>query len=47
MLGGEAWLNQCVDYIDGNQEFANDYIKKNIPMIKVGNEAGRHLPGLA
>ena len=36
--GGEDWLNQCVDYIDGNQEFANDYIKKNIPLIKVGNK---------
>ena len=36
--GGEAWLNQCVDYIDGNQAFANDYIKKNIPLIKVGNK---------
>ena len=36
--GGEAWLNQCVDYIDGNQKFANDYIKANIPLIKVGNK---------
>jgi len=36
--GGEAWLNQCVDYIDGNQKFANDYIKKNLPLIKVGNQ---------
>ena len=36
--GGEDWLNQCVDYIDGNQAFANDYIKKNIPLIKVGQK---------
>ena len=36
--GGEAWMTQCVDYIDGNQAFANDYIKKNIPLIKVGNK---------
>jgi cystathionine beta-lyase len=36
--GGENWLNQCVDYIDGNQAFANDYIKKNIPLIKVGQK---------
>jgi len=36
--GGESWKNQCVDYIDGNQQFANDYIKKNIPLIKVGNK---------
>ena len=36
--GGEAWLNQCVDYIDGNHVFANEYIKAHIPMIKVGNK---------
>ncbi len=36
--GGESWMTQCVDYIDGNQQFANDYIKKNIPLIKVGNK---------
>lgn len=36
--GGESWMQQCVAYIDGNQQFANDYIKKNIPLIKVGNK---------
>ncbi len=36
--GGESWLNQCVDYIDANQDFANRYIKANIPMIKVGRK---------
>jgi cystathionine beta-lyase len=36
--GGEGWLNQCVDYIDGNQDFANQYIKANIPMLKVGQK---------
>src|ERR1700744_1223045 len=34
--GGEGWLNDCVGYISDNHQFANDYIKKNIPMIKVG-----------
>jgi cystathionine beta-lyase len=34
--GGEDWLNQCVDYIDGNHDFANQYIKTKLPMIKVG-----------
>jgi cystathionine beta-lyase len=34
--GGEGWLNDCVAYISDNHQFANDYIKKNIPMIKVG-----------
>ncbi len=36
--GGERWLNECVDYIDGNQDFAHQYITKNIPMIKVGQK---------
>ena len=36
--GGEEWLGQLVDYIDGNLEFAHNYIKANIPMIKVGNK---------
>jgi cystathionine beta-lyase len=36
--GGEDWLNQCVDYIDGNQKFANDYIKAKLPLVKVGNK---------
>jgi cystathionine beta-lyase len=36
--GGEDWLNQCVDYIDGNQKFANDYIKAKLPLLKVGNK---------
>jgi cystathionine beta-lyase len=31
---GEEWLNQLVEYIDGNHDFAIDYIKKNIPMVK-------------
>ena len=36
--GGEQWLNQCVDYIDANHDFANQYIKANIPMLKVGQK---------
>ena len=34
LAGGEEWLNQCNEYIDGNQAFAVDYIAKNIPLIK-------------
>src|SRR3954467_6911840 len=37
--GGEEWLNECVDYIDGNHDFAQQYITANIPMIKVGQKA--------
>ena len=29
--GGEDWLNQCVDYIDANHDYANDYIKATSP----------------
>jgi len=41
--GGEDWLNQCVEYIDGNHEFAVDYIKKNIPMFKAYKAQGTYL----
>jgi cystathionine beta-lyase len=34
--GGEEWLNQCVDYVDGNLDIAHDYITKNMPMVKTG-----------
>jgi cystathionine beta-lyase len=34
--GGEEWLNQCNDYVDGNHDFAQRYINANIPMIKIG-----------
>ena len=37
--GGEDWLNQCVDYVNGNHDLALSYIKANIPMIKTYNKA--------
>jgi cystathionine beta-lyase len=33
--GGEDWLNQCNDYIDGNHDFVQKFVKANIPMVKV------------
>ena len=42
--GGEEWLNQCVDYVNGNHDLALSYIKANIPMIKTYNEGRGHLP---
>ena len=36
--GGEDWMTQCVEYLDGNQQYAHDYIRANIPMIKVGQK---------
>jgi len=41
--GGEDWLNQCVDNIDGNQAYAVDFIKKNIPAIKAYHPQGTYL----
>jgi len=32
--GGEEWLNQCVDYVNGNHDLVQSYIKANIPMVK-------------
>ncbi len=37
--GGEEWLNQCVDYVNGNHDLATSYIKANIPLIKAYNKA--------
>jgi cysteine-S-conjugate beta-lyase len=34
--GGEDWLNQLTAYIDGNHDFAGQYMKANIPMIRMG-----------
>jgi len=44
--GGEDWLNQCVDYIDGNHDFVESYVKANIPMIKVVKPQGTYLSWL-
>ena len=38
--GGEDWLNQCVDYIDGNHDFVGKFINANMPMIKAYEAAG-------
>jgi cystathionine beta-lyase len=44
--GGEDWLNQCVDYIDGNQDYVVSYMKANIPSIKVVKAQGTYLSWL-
>lgn len=41
--GGEDWLNQCVEYIDGNHEFAVDYIRRQIPLIRAYKPQGTYL----
>jgi cystathionine beta-lyase len=44
--GGEDWLNQCVAYIDGNQDFVESYVRANIPMMKVVKPQGTYLSWL-
>jgi cystathionine beta-lyase len=44
--GGEEWLNECVDYIDANHDFVEQYIKANIPMIKSYKPQGTYLTWL-
>lgn len=43
---GEDWLDQVVDYIDGNMNFAVDYIKKNVPHVKFDKPEGTYLASL-
>ena len=44
--GGESWLNQCVDYVDGNHDFVQSYVAANMPMIKVAKPQGTYLAWL-
>ena len=44
--GGEEWLNACNEYIDGNHDFVESYVKANIPMIKVVKPQGTYLSWL-
>jgi cysteine-S-conjugate beta-lyase len=37
--GGDEWLNQCVEYIDGNHDFAQTFIATNIPLITINRKA--------
>jgi len=45
-MGGEDWLNQCVEYIDGNHDFVAQYVAANIPMIKCVKPQGTYLSWL-
>jgi cysteine-S-conjugate beta-lyase len=44
--GGEEWLNECVEYIDANHDYVEQYIKANIPMVKVVKPQGTYLTWL-
>ena len=40
---GQEWLNQLLEYLDGNFEFVIDYLEKNIPQIKTRKPEGTYL----
>ena len=44
--GGEDWLNQCVDYIDGTLDYVEKYVAANIPLVKVVKPQGTYLAWL-
>lgn len=43
---GEDWLDQLVTYIDGNLEFAESFIRANIPLVKFVKPEGTYLAWL-
>lgn len=43
---GEDWLNQVVAYLDGNHDFVESFIKRNIPLIKHVKPEGTYLAWL-
>ncbi|MGH9312720.1 MAG: MalY/PatB family protein [Vicinamibacterales bacterium] len=45
-MDGEEWLNQLVDYIDGNHDFVERFIRANIPSIKYVKPEGTYLAWL-
>jgi cystathionine beta-lyase len=46
VTGGEDWLNQCIDYIDGNHDFVAKFIAANMPMVKYVKPQGTYLAWL-
>jgi cysteine-S-conjugate beta-lyase len=40
---GEDWLNQCVEYVDGNHDFTESFIKANVPLVKYYKPQGTYL----
>jgi cystathionine beta-lyase len=41
--GGEAWLEALLTYLQGNRDFVRDYLKKNIPAIRLIQPQGTYL----
>lgn len=40
---GEAWLDQCVAYIDANHDYVQQFVRKNIPLCRVVKPQGTYL----
>jgi cystathionine beta-lyase len=40
---GDQWLEQCVAYIDGNHDFAESFIRANVPLLKYVKSEGTYL----
>jgi len=43
---GEDWLNQLVGYIDGNHDFVESFLRKNVPLIQYAKAQGTYLAWL-
>ena len=41
--GGEDWLNQCVEYIDGTHDMVEKYVAANMPLVKCVKPQGTYL----
>ncbi len=41
--GGEAWLDSLLIYLRDNRDFVSDYLKKNIPSIRLTQPQGTYL----
>jgi cystathionine beta-lyase len=46
LTDGEDWLNQVVEYIDGNHTFVEKFIKERIPLVKWVKPQGTYLAWL-
>ena len=46
LRGGADWLDQLLVYLDGNHDFAEQYIRDNIPQVKYTKAQGTYLAWL-
>ncbi|HEY6547314.1 MAG TPA: aminotransferase class I/II-fold pyridoxal phosphate-dependent enzyme [Vicinamibacteria bacterium] len=46
LTGGEAWLDQAVEYIDGNHDFVQRFLAAEVPAIKASKPEGTYLAWL-